>query len=44
MMKVKAWGNSAAVISKVEITEDTLSGRGGLALFSRYLRRVGTLR
>jgi len=28
-------------ISKVEITEDTLTGRGGLVLFSRYLRSIG---
>ena len=25
----------------IEITSDTLTGRGGLALFSRYLRHVG---
>ncbi len=28
-------------LSKVEITSDTLTGRGGLALFSRYIRNVG---
>jgi len=31
----------SAPISKVEVTQDTLSGRGGLTLFSRYLRHVG---
>ena len=31
-------------ISKVGITDETLTGRGGLALFSRYLERVGLLR
>jgi hypothetical protein len=30
-----------APISKVGITDDTLSGRGGLALFSRYVRSIG---
>jgi hypothetical protein len=30
-------------ISKLEATEDTLTGRGGLALFSRYLTKVGLL-
>lgn len=30
-----------APIDRVEITEDTLTGRGGLAVFSRYLRNVG---
>lgn len=30
-----------AILSKVEITPDTLTGRGGLALFSRYIRNVG---
>ena len=25
----------------VEVTSDTLTGRGGLALFSRYLRSIG---
>jgi len=35
---------SAAVtapIGKVEVTGDTLSGRGGLTLFSRYMRHTG---
>lgn len=32
---------ATAPISKVGITEDTLTGRGGLALFSRYIRHVG---
>jgi hypothetical protein len=30
-----------APISNVEITRDTLTGRGGLALFSRYVRHTG---
>jgi len=38
-------GNSAdpasAPFTKVDTTPDTLSGRGGLALFSRYVRKVG---
>jgi len=28
-------------ICKIEITDDTLTGRGGLALFSRYLTKIG---
>ncbi|MEX1256422.1 MAG: transposase [Gemmatimonadota bacterium] len=36
-------GFPAAVISRVEVTEDTLTGRGGLALFSRHLRHIGIL-
>ena len=47
MVKARLAGNLSApvsaVISKVEVTEDTLTGRGGLALFSRYLRHVGIL-
>jgi len=31
---------ASAPLSKVEITSDTLSGRGGLALFSRYIRNT----
>jgi len=31
----------SAPIAKVETTSDTLTGRGGLTLFSRYLRGVG---
>ena len=27
-------------ISKVEVTDDTLTGRGGLALFVRYLSNI----
>jgi hypothetical protein len=42
MAKTKLSGKSSAPatapISRVEITEDTLTGRGGLALFSRYIR------
>ncbi len=30
-------------INKIETTPDTLTGRGGLALFSRYLEQVGIL-
>ena len=30
-------------ISKVGITDENLTGRGGLALFARYLERVGVL-
>ena len=37
-MKKHSTGNR---INKVEITNDTLTGRGGLSLFSRYLERVG---
>lgn len=37
----KASSAVTAPISKVEITKDTLSGRGGLALFSRYIRHIG---
>jgi hypothetical protein len=32
---------ATAPLTRVEITEDTLTGRGGLALFSRYIRHVG---
>lgn len=32
---------SSAVISKVETTSDTLTSRGGLSLFVRYLRNIG---
>lgn len=28
-------------IHRVEVTEDTLTGRGGLALFARYLEQIG---
>jgi len=31
----------SAPITKVETTSDTLTGRGGLTLFSRYLRGIG---
>jgi hypothetical protein len=31
----------SAPITGVELTDDTLAGRGGLALFSRYVRHVG---
>ena len=31
---------SKGKISKVEVTDDTLTGRGGLALFVRYLSRI----
>ena len=31
-------------ISKIETTQDTISGRGGLALFSLYLTQIGVLR
>ena len=30
-------------ISKVDITDDTLTGRGGMSLFGRYLISVGIL-
>jgi len=33
--------NPEAALSQVEITSDTLTGRGGLALFSRYIRNIG---
>lgn len=32
---------SKAVIDGVEVTTDTLTGRGGLSLFVRYLRNIG---
>ena len=31
---------TAALFDRVEITSDTLTGRGGLALFSRYVRNL----
>ena len=31
---------SKCKINKVDVTEDTLTGRGGLALFVRYLSQV----
>lgn len=37
----KSSAPATAPISKVEITEDTLTGRGGLTLFSRYIRSMG---
>ena len=37
----KSCASTSAPIATVEITEDTLTGRGGLALFSRYLRGTG---
>ena len=33
--------NSEAIIDKVEVTGDILTGRGGLSLFVRYLRGIG---
>ena len=36
----KSSAPASAPISKVGITEDTLTSRGGLALFSRYIRHV----
>ena len=33
--------NSSQKISKIELTDDTLTGRGGLVLFSKYLSSVG---
>ena len=45
MPATKPQGNppspASAPISAVEITEDTLTGRGGLTLFSRYVRNIG---
>jgi hypothetical protein len=35
--------STSVKISKVEATNDTLTGRGGLALFNRYLSGVGIL-
>ena len=32
---------SKALLDGVEITSDTLTGRGGLSLFVRYLRGIG---
>jgi len=44
MAKARLSGKSStgatAPISQVEITPDTLTGRGGLALFSRYIRNI----
>jgi len=37
----KCGAPTAAFISGVAITSDRLSGRGGLALFSRYIRNIG---
>lgn len=34
-------GKSSAVINKIETTTDTLTSRGGLSLFVRYLRNIG---
>ena len=31
-------------LGKIETTQDTITGRGGLALFSRYLTKIGVLR
>ena len=31
------------IIDDVEVTKDTLTSRGGLSLFVRYLRNVGLL-
>lgn len=45
MAKAKCSGKSSAPasapIAKVGVTDDTLTGRGGLALFSRYVRHLG---
>ena len=38
-MKQKEW-KSKCGISRVEVTNDTLTGRGGLALFVRYLSKI----
>ncbi|MBW1924811.1 MAG: hypothetical protein JRJ35_15195 [Deltaproteobacteria bacterium] len=32
---------SKSIIDRVEVTSETLTGRGGLSLFVRYLRNVG---
>jgi hypothetical protein len=34
-------GKFQSVIDRVEVTSDTLTGRGGLSLFVRYLRGIG---
>ena len=31
------------IIDRVEVTNDTLTSRGGLSLFVRYLRNIGLL-
>jgi hypothetical protein len=41
MARVQGSGN--AVIDRLEQTDDRLTGRAGLALFSRYLRNIGIL-
>lgn len=45
MAKAKLSGKSSAAasarIAKVGVTDDTLTGRGGLALFSRYIGHLG---
>ena len=34
-------GKIQSIIDRVEVTSDTLTGRGGLSLFVRYLRGIG---
>jgi len=47
MGKTTCSGNAGlpatALLSGVEVTSDTLTGRGGLVLFSRYMRNLGIL-
>ena len=40
MKSTTAATKSKAIIDGVEITSDTLTGRGGLSLFVRYLRHI----
>jgi len=35
--------NKNNIIDGVEVTDDTLTSRGGLSLFVRYLRNIGLL-
>lgn len=47
MSQTRSFGNptfsTTAHITHIGTTEDTLTGRGGLALFSRYVRNLGLL-
>ena len=39
----KSAGAASQAVTRVDVTDDTLTGRGGLTLFSRYVRHVGIL-
>ena len=38
---IRSTAKSKSIIDRVEITSETLTGRGGLSLFVRYLRNIG---